>query len=558
MKLYSRAFVRSLRNHALNRIRQNKGLRREHRRRRQWFRYFPLRSFLIYAFLSVLAATWTLGLAEKKPDFALIVISFYCTGTVVLRSWVLSRRLHGPGELTIFSGLPLPDREFFSWQWQKFLFRSGWVFFLAFLLYAIQGLRQSATVGQALILALLASLAQWILVVSLASLILNFRHSWFNQIGLAAYAAIIGAAVAPPSFSGAISAAALMLPAGWINRAYLGMLAGHLLAFLWVLPVPAIAVIAAIYGRSQRERYKPRLIQVLDSSSVEDMADVNQDQALAETQPEGGLALVAQDTAADRISFGELEYVRDWNQFGLIERVAGWCVEGKERVVAEFMLGDRLGQWSSRWLKGFYISCGVIFALALVPRTPFWLTVGAACIAGFYAAPVLGGKWLGFSPIIVSMKQSSVEAFYPVTYWQVSRLMFKINLLRLLAYSLLLFPLVIALFWKAGFSIEHGVFIATRILFWLAVLQFGAALGQHSRGTNDTKSFSFGTIAFFIFGLFCILFLMIGVFVSFVPEAPYGAWVGGVIVTLFLALTWWSYGLLYNRGRIDLIRDPDK
>jgi uncharacterized membrane protein len=88
-------------------------------------------------------------------------------------------------------------------------------------------------------------------------------------------------------------------------------------------------------------------------------------------------------------------------------------------------------------------------------------------------------------------------------------------------------------------------------------LQFAAVLVQHSRGTNDTRSFSLGALSFFIFGLFSVVFLIIGVFVSFVPEAPYGAWVGGLIITLFLALAWWLYGLLYSRGRIDLMRDPD-
>jgi hypothetical protein len=447
MKLYSRNFVRSLRGAALVRIRASKVLRREHRRRRRRFQFFSLRTLFIYGLLAFFTASWTFSIAQKKPEFTFLVVSFYCTGTVAFRSRSLGSRLHGPAELSIFFGLPIIDRDFFSLQWRKFLFRTGWVFAFVFLLYAIRELQEQTSVFHLLLLAVPTALAQWLLVISLSALILEKRYQWTYQIGLAAYAAIVGAAVAPEKFTAAIARLGSMLPAGWINRAYIGVAAGRSVSVLWIVPVGVVVALGLTRVHWLRERYRPLFFHEFHYPSAEEMVDWNQAELTSpiEQQPSDIIPdLLSRDVATSRLNSGELELVRDWNALGIIERVAGWCVTGHDRVVADFMLGDSLGDWSSGWLKGFYITSGVILSAALIPQVPSWLTVGAAFIAGFYAAPVLGGKWLGFSPVIVSMKQSSVKAFYPVSYWQASRVIFTINLVRLLAYSVLLLPTVLA------------------------------------------------------------------------------------------------------------------
>src|SRR6185437_9807200 len=127
-KLYSRECLRALRRDARIRIKSSKTLRREHRLRRRRIGRISVRPVVFYPLCIAAALSVIFGASADNPDLPFIVIALYSTGTVVLRSRTLFNRLHGPGELRIFFGLPISDDAFFRMQWKKFLLRSVWFF----------------------------------------------------------------------------------------------------------------------------------------------------------------------------------------------------------------------------------------------------------------------------------------------------------------------------------------------------------------------------------------------------------------------------------------------
>ncbi|HWG49374.1 MAG TPA: hypothetical protein VN669_06760 [Candidatus Acidoferrales bacterium] len=561
MKLYSREFLRALRRDARIRIKSSKTLRREHRLRRRRIGRISVRPVVFYPLCIAAALSIIFGASADKPDLPFIVIALYSTGTVVLRSRTLFNRLHGPGELRIFFGLPISDDAFFRMQWKKFLLRSVWFFVFTFLLYFLDALQAPGRLPLQIAIGALAALAQWAVVVALVAMIVNLRHPWMSWSALALYGIAVVGAFAPPALSHTLFAFTAFLPAGWINVACIGMLNGNASALFWLAPAAVIVSVSFWKVERLRREYAPELLVYagLAETSSPDEAQIpeveTEGSPETEQEPPESLAGAA---APDATVTGSASLTLDWNAFWLIERVVGRWLTKEEKSIADFLLAGRLGQWSSGWGKAFYFTIAIIVCALLIPGLPPWLMIGAAMIAALLAAPVLGGEWPGLSRTMISMKQSCVVAFYPVTYWQASRVMLKINIVRLLAYVVLLFPTILALSWRYAAAWRHGISMATGIWVWLVVLQLGAVAVQHSQGTNDTRTHNGATIMFFLFVVLLIIVVLVGIFVLFIPDAPVGGVVSAVIAAPFLLFAWWMYGLLYNRGRIDLMREPER
>jgi len=562
VKLYSREFLRALRRNARIRIKSSKTLRREHRLHRRRIGRISVRPVVFYPLCIAAALSVIFGASGDKPDLPFVVIALYSTGTVVLRSRTFFNRLHGPGELAVFFGLPISDETFFRMQWKKFLLRSVWLFLFTFLLYFLDAIQTPGPLPLQIAIAGLAALAQWALVVALVAMIVNLRHPWLYWSALALYGMAVVGAFAPPTVSHTLFAFTAILPAGWINSAIIGMLNGNASALFWLTPVALIVSVSFWKVEQLRREYAPKLLVyagLADTTSPED-AQIPEVETEAlpeiEQEPLEMVSLVGPSHSAAMTASAALSL--DWDTFWLIERLAGLWLTKEEKSIADFLLAGRLGQWSSRWGKALYFTIASILCALLIPVAPTCLTIGAAVIAALLAAPVLGGEWPGLSRIMISMKQSCVIAFYPVTYWQASRVMLKINLVRLLAYVVLLFPTVLALFWRSGAGWRQGVSMAGGIWMWLVVLQLGAVAVQHSQGTNDTRTYTGATITFFLFVVLLIVALLAGIFVLFIPDASVGGVLSAIIAAPFLLLAWWTYGLVYNRGRIDLMREPDR
>lgn len=562
MKLYSREFVRALRRAARIRIKSSKSLRREYRLRRRRVGRISVRPVVFYPLCIAGALSIIFGASADKPDLPFIVVALYSTGTVVLRSRTLFNRLHGPGELRIFFGLPISDDAFFRMQWKKFLLRSAWLFLFTFLLYFFDALQAPGPLPLQIAIAALAALAQWALAVALVPMILNLRHPWLYLGAVALYGIAVVSAFAAPPVSHMLFAFTAFVPAGWVNSACIGMLNGNASALFWLVPAAVIVSVSFWKVEQLRRAYAPKLLVYagLAETSSPDGAQIPevQTEGSPETEQEPLEVVSAVGRSHSATMSGSAPLSLDWGAFWLIERIAGLWLSKEEKSTADFLLAGRLGQWSSGWGKALYFTIATILCTLLIPGLPTWLMIGAAIIAALFAAPVLGGEWPGLSRIIVSMKQSCVVAFYPVTYWQASRVMLKINIVRLLAYVVFLFPTILALSWRYAAGWRHGISMATGIWVWLAVLQFGAVAVQHSQGTNDTRTHNGATIIFFLFVVLLIIVVLVGILVLFIPDAPVGGVLSALIAAPFLVIAWWAYGLVYNRGRIDLMREPER
>src|SRR6202012_991550 len=121
---------------------------------------------------------------------------------------------------------------------------------------------------------------------------------------------------------------------------------------------------------------------------------------------------------------------------------------------------------------------GVVWILVPSFTSLFGLIV--IFVSAMFSAPVLGGSWPGFSSIYLGMKISFVAALYPVDYWGVSKIILKINTIRLLAWSTTFLPLMALLGVRMGFTLQQAEFLGIKLLLLVLVLQFPLLIGLHS------------------------------------------------------------------------------
>ncbi len=561
--LYSRRFVRKLREAALSALRKNKDAFREYKRRRRRFN-FSLRSGFgyFYAFLVVIGLS--ISATHEDPAFALTAVALYCTGTVGLRSGSLFSRLHWGDELPIFFGLPMQDDCYFSVQWKKFLGGSTWVILLVGVLYTLFALRMYPF-WTAVLFAFIGAVLQWLVVVSLVLLTFKLRHPIIPKLCFAVYGLIIVAAFAPAKVTSALYPVTLALPAGWINWAWAGFLRGSYTQVLALLPVLALAALGISRYRILRSSFSPAFFHAEDppfgvNLPGEDSLDEEErSYALRELDAPSGKDTFLENTleaaGIPTVTSVAFEPHVDWYHAGFIERVAGTWLSEREKVTAEFMLGGTLGRWTADWNKALYITCATLVVARLIPATPLWILATAAVTAASMSAPLLGGKWPGFDAKFGFTNKSPLMAFFPLSYWQVSMAVFKVNLVRLGFYFVLLTPTFLVLSGNWMVPVGYAFSMLVRTMFWLTVLQIGAVIIRHSQGTNDNKTLSLATVSYFAFAIVGFVLVLLANAASLVKDLPSSGPL--LLITFFsFVLAWWLYGILYNYGRIDLLRQP--
>ncbi len=134
MNLYSRPFVRETRARVLDFLRHHPALWNDYKRHRKWFD-LPRKQAVSGIRIAWLVAAFLVFLSRSRPDLPLVVLALYCTGTVIFRSRSLRISLYGPGNIAIFNGLPIAEKDFFQIQWKKFIWRSLSLLVIATIVY---------------------------------------------------------------------------------------------------------------------------------------------------------------------------------------------------------------------------------------------------------------------------------------------------------------------------------------------------------------------------------------------------------------------------------------
>jgi hypothetical protein len=551
MILFSRPFFRRLRHSCLVVLRQNKAAYQEYRRRR--FRPKLLGEYWRYLFFVMVVFFVLMAKTLNGQPFTLTAIALYCTATVATRSRILFTNLHWGNELAVFFGCPVEDEWYFRLQWQKFLRRSAWTIIPLWLAFSLVAMYANAS-WTGFVAALLAATFQWFVIVGLLLLTLRLRHPLMPKIAFALYALILVAAFVPPQFSRSMYLGTLVLPAGWINLGFTRFLAGNYLGIALVVPPLVFAAIGWSRLKGTRDTFSPQFFTA-DGAVIYTIEDENVGSDSEEsTELLTELTFNHNDLSYDPVNFTilaeTLNHPLGWKDAGLIERVAGGCLNKEEQTIAEFLLGGVPRKWTLGWKRAFYTTAVTLVAARAVPVIPLWLVSLALFVAAVQAAPLAGIAYQGFKGIRNFTIQTPLLAFYPFSYWKTSAVIFKLNLVRLIAYIALLVPSMLILLpvYQLTWS---PVAVLWQTISCLIFLQIGIVVLLHSQGTDDTKRLSLKFVAYFLLVPIVVLSLLIAMIVAFDKGML-------IEVSLTLAtflgfvLAWWLYGLMYN-GKVDLI-----
>ena len=204
----------------------------------------------------------------------------------------------------------------------------------------------------------------------------------------------------------------------------------------------------------------------------------------------------------------------NWAGNGCVERLSAQLLRPADKVVVEFMLADRLGVWTRRWRTAAMVSAGGIMATMLLPKLPggLWPFV-PIIIAAVIAAPLLGGSWPGFGSRFCAGHWVPIYSAVPVGYWEISRVVFKVNGVRLATWLPLLFAYALALGWRLIGQPLAGFALGTKAFGLIVALQPAILLAHFFKGTRACRSY----LEALCLSL-CLLILIAAVNWHFIPD----------------------------------------
>jgi hypothetical protein len=432
------------------------------------------------------------------------------------------------------------------------------------MLYTTLAAVRSQSVGP-VALGLALGVLQWVLVVGVAAGLAAWRPAWrLHQLGMALCTAsgalLLFQWMAAPWLARVPGTVFLAFPAGWVTLAFRdGVLGSAPAALAWAAPALAGALVWAVARRRLRSgyvvteirTYRPAAELLLEVRARQEVARERVGSPTQQAAAREDYLRSVPDANEDRVRNGAFLPVYDWSREGFLERVYMRLLTRRERIVAELMMGPRL-RLTRKWINAAGLALlGVALSLG-VPGVPQGVLL---VLAGLFGMTAFHGGWPGFQLVASAGKFMPVYAVQPVEYREISRLFFKMTLLRILTWAPLAAAIGAALGHRAPLlGATAGLAIGLKTAWILLSIQPVAMVARFSSGSTDTERISFRGC----FGLI-LPFLLLGI-----PG------LGGVICTFALPQTWWLlgagavplsawalwafYGMLYNRGRIDLIR----
>jgi len=550
-----RPLARQIRAAARARLRSSRPLWKEYKRlRKGWWSKSRSRVASL-AFLYLLLPTLIFIRGHNQPVPATLLV-LYCTATSIWRAGALNGVLYRSGDLAYFMHTPATDREFFGFAWRR-AFRSTLLVSLASLLafgYLVV-VRDLGVVSW--LAAAVAATLQWVSVLSLVVILTQLRlPSWLRSVSVGMYILLFVAFFLPPQLISSVQPMLLPLPTSWVPFMFERAVLGRDSRFLYLLfPVLLLIGLLPMAFRRLRDGY-PAAELVYPLQTIAGQTGEEQE---TETENRDDVDWRPQDTPqVSRVDVSHSLRPFDWKSSRWLERLVNRTFNARDRAVAEFLCGGVAAPWSGLW----FLACK--FAAVGLLTLP-WLVdprIGGAigAIACMIALPVLGGKWLGLQTVRYSTTLQPAFAALPISYWDVTSVVAKVNLIRYLVWLPVFLSYGALLGWKSFSSPIRGLEIALGIFFVLLWSQPLAIVGLHSSGTNDTKRITLHSVA----GAGVILLLAITYATSVFLIA---SGLRGIARPVFLAaiiailicptLIWFTYKRWYERGKIDTVRIAD-
>ena len=167
-------------------------------------------------------------------------------------------------------------------------------------------------------------------------------------------------------------------------------------------------------------------------------------------------------------------------------------------------------------------------------------------IAAVIAAPVLGGPWPGFGSGFGAGHWVPIHSAVPVGYWEISRVVFKVNGVRLATWLPLLFGYALALGWRLIGQPLAGVAPGAKAFGLIVALQPVIRLAHFFKGTRACSSW---LVRLFFLPLCLLILVAAAVIEAFIPDP-----ITTAVVVVTSVVCWALYGILYTRGHADLVR----
>lgn len=193
-----------------------------------------------------------------------------------------------------------------------------------------------------------------------------------------------------------------------------------------------------------------------------------------------------------------------------------------------------------------------------------WICVVTGVLACMRAMPVSGGTWAGMQPTVMAGTAIPVFAFFPLSFSDITRVMWKVNLVRYAAWIPVMLACCAGLAARSAMPIASGVMIGIEVLIVLLSAQWILIVVQHADKAPDTIALTWqlvgATVAIpllftgYVGSTICLFYT------TWWTEKPWPAAIAASVVGMFFCsrMLWMVFRPVYNRGRIDLMRRTDR
>lgn len=493
---------------------------------------------------------------NSRPEHAMALLALYCTGTIFLRNTALQTSLYQSYEATVFLHLPVSNRAYFHFQSKQAAFKSLFVLVLCLAVYT----RAAFSPTDELLLGpvIAAALLQWLIVITLALLLCVYRRGLGAMPGLIVYALGI-VSIFSNATGKVVQQIAPFTPSGGVHALFGRLLVGEMLAVAMLLTMAMATAATWLWLRLRQDFPQQELLLTEPYVERDDAQHAGADVATpAVAQDDVAVAdewrrtreIVDLPRAREAVQNFEALQLPLW-QAGPIERWASSMLSAREKVLAYFLTGSVQPTWSASWKhSAIATGAGVLFAFVGAPEV---LIVIPLVIAAMLGAPVLGGAWSGFTVVPVISQEALLLCSYPVGYFEVSRMIFKANLARIVAWAPLWMMGVAAVGMRYRFEPGDIAGYTLSLLWMVAAVQPFWVMAKFSAGTNDTKRLTWTTALLMVLGIILGIPLVICAVVMLAP-----VWqtriLAGLGFSAFSTLMWATYGYFYERRAIDCVR----
>lgn len=554
MKLSSKDLEHRIRSAARQEMRQDKELWKDYRRHRPgWIKrllgadYRQVLPYLYCGFVLVMAAV-----NSGREILVVLGVAIYATATTIFRALSLKSGALQGYDRAVLVNLPVSDETFLRYEVKQAIWswgRAAVVFFLAYGAALISSGHFKDQIAFAAIAAVLQAACGF----CLAMLFIAFVPKILTVgVSTPLYLLTFVCLWLPAPAVQVLWPAVLLTPGGWISHGFAGVTGLAHGNALWFVPAFVMAASLPLAHTA----FRKRLLEELSAQTLDELVKVGTLEASdgGEQQQPGQVKPVE---LGSEIWKGHFLETATWSRAGWMEQFAVKFLSPRQKIVAEFMLGDQLGAWSKRWRTAALITLGGTALTMALRAGPTWLFYLPLIAAAMWGAPLFGGFWWGFFGAPTSGYLTPAYAGFPVGYTEISKVMWKANAVRVIAWTPLALMYITTLSMKLGQSWQVGVTLSVEIILLVLAVQPAMIAGHFSVGSNDTRQLNWQAFLFFMLAFVLFVLLIVAAISLFEADSILGKLIGTLGIFGSPATAWFGYKLLFNRGRTDLLSKPE-